>query len=325
VRRLLLFVTWLLSAACAIPEEFFNGRRADEIVGGTAILDGGWSAVFMIHTDYDTGTKSACTATLIAPRTLLTAAHCLDPRKGGATTAETFFQNLPVAPPSDAGTWVKASEVRFHPLYLPSNLFDYDIGLVLLPAPAATAPIPHHSADVSTLVGQPLTAIGYGITVEGTGDYGTRRAVDLTFRSVSATHIALGDQSSKGICDGDSGGPSVHRFADGGLRVVGIHNYKVPGSQCHDGLDTRVDLFSGFIQQWLNEKEDAGVSIDAGSSTDAGMVSDAGSTTDAGTATDADGGTNSQPPGSGCAAAPGAPLLGLALLSLRRRRTKWKR
>jgi secreted trypsin-like serine protease len=314
---------------CAQTPEDSAGARTDPIVGGAAILDGGFSAVFMIHTDYDTGTKSACTATLITPRTLLTAAHCLDPRKAGATTAVTFFQNLPIAPPSDAGTWVQATETRFHPLYDPNNLLDNDIGVVLLPTASTVTPIPFNAADVAGLVGQPLTAVGYGITVEGTGDYGTRRAVDLTFRSVSATHIGLGDQLGKGICDGDSGGPSLHRFTDGVTRVVGIHNYKVPGSQCHDGLDTRVDLFTGFIEQWLSEKEpvpDAG-QPDAGQPDAGQSTPDAGAPeTDAG-APSSDGGTSEEPPAqeppapTGCASVPAGPLLALLLVFARRRRS----
>lgn len=244
----------VLLAACAGALDESDARR-DDIVGGIALSDGGYPAVYMIYTAYNTGTRAACTATLITPRTLLTAAHCVDPRKAGATTAQTYFVNVPVAPPGDAGLWQPVVDVRFHPLYQPADLFNYDIAAVLLPAPSAETPFPFNRADVSGLVGQPLTAIGYGVTAEGANNPGTRRLVDLTFRAVNTTHIALGDQSAKGICDGDSGGPSLHTFPDGVTRVVGVHSYKQPSGQCHDGLDTRVDLHSAFIQQWISDKE----------------------------------------------------------------------
>jgi V8-like Glu-specific endopeptidase len=122
-----------LAACSGAPE--VDARR-DEIVGGQPLLDGGEPAVFMIYTAYDTGIRSACTATLITPRTLLTAAHCVDPRKAGATASATYFINVPVAPPGDAGTWTQVAEMRFHPQYAPADLFTYDIAAVLLPAPS---------------------------------------------------------------------------------------------------------------------------------------------------------------------------------------------
>lgn len=319
VRCLLLPCALLAACAPAPPER--PAARADAIVGGVELLDGGFDAVFMIHTNYDNGTRSACSATLITPRTLLTAAHCVDPRKAGATSGQTFFQNLPVAPPRDGGTWAPAAEARFHPQYVPNNLFDYDVAVVLLPAPSAVTPLPYNRQSVAGLTGQPLTALGYGITQEGALDFGTRRAVDLTFRAVSATHIALGDQAQKGICDGDSGGPSLHRFPDGVTRVVGVHNYKQPAGACHDGLDTRVDLFSSFLQQWIAEKEgptcvEDGLCKPSGcaladpdcAAPDAGAADAGAPPTDGGAA-----GTPQELGPAGCAAAPAPPLWLLAL------------
>ena len=243
-----------LLAACAAPPSD-SGARADPIVGGYDVTDGGFAAVYMLRSEFDNGVRAGCTATLITPRTLLTAAHCVDPRKAGATSVQLFAVGLAVAPIATDPAWVQATEARFHPQYVPSDLFTYDIAVVLLPAASSVTPVPYSARDATGLMGQPLTAVGYGIASEGATDYGTRRAVGLTVRDVTAKHVVLGDQTAKGICDGDSGGPSLVLFGDGVTRVIGVHSYKQPSGGCHDGLDTRVDLFKDFVRQWVSEKE----------------------------------------------------------------------
>ena len=79
---------------------------------------------------------------------------------------------------------------------------------------------------------------------------------------MTSTHIRLGDLQDKGICNGDSGGPSLHRFADGVTRVVGVHSYTEPGAGCLDGADVRVDRFGAFIKQYLTEKVGAACTED---------------------------------------------------------------
>lgn len=254
--RAALFTAAALTA-CGGPELQAGtaGAHRQPIVGGVALLDGGHPAVFMLRAEFDNGTRAGCSATLISPRTLLTAAHCLDPRKAGATSVQLAAHGAAVVPsPTDPG-WVPVGQPRFHPLFVPGDLFSYDIGAVLLPSPPPVAPVPFNAQDVSSLVGQPLTAVGYGVASEGASDMGTRRAATLTFRGVTAKHVVLGDQADAGICDGDSGGPSLHQFPDGVVRVVGVHSYKQPQGLCHDGLDTRVDLFAAFVRQYVSDHE----------------------------------------------------------------------
>ncbi|MBL8949513.1 MAG: hypothetical protein JNK82_01965, partial [Myxococcaceae bacterium] len=64
----------------------------------------------------------------------------------------------------------------------------------------------------------------------------------------------LGDGVAKGVCHGDSGGPSFHTFSDGVERVVGVHSFTTDQA-CLTGADTRVDAYQTFIRQWLTEKE----------------------------------------------------------------------
>jgi MYXO-CTERM domain-containing protein len=78
--------------------------------------------------------------------------------------------------------------------------------------------------------------------------------VNLFFNQVDAWHLYLGDGSGKGVCHGDSGGPSFHTFNDGVERLVGVHSY-TQTEACTDGADVRVDRYAGFIDQWFADKE----------------------------------------------------------------------
>jgi hypothetical protein len=68
---------WALLAslcACGPDDVVVAGRRAEAIVGGQVSTR---EAVFMLEWEV-LGIPNMCSATLIGPRTLLTAAHCLD-------------------------------------------------------------------------------------------------------------------------------------------------------------------------------------------------------------------------------------------------------
>ena len=249
----------LAFAACAPPDDEAAadgaalGVERDAIVGGAT--DPGDPEVFMLMMQYDTGTGSGCTATLIAPRTLLTASHCVDPRIASATTVDIYAVNITDAT-TGAGDFIHVIETRMHPLWNPTVGLDGDVAMVLLErAPTnVPSPKPWNTASVSALTGKPLRAVGYGTTGADGAGAGLKRTVGLTFRSITSTHINLGDLSGKGVCHGDSGGPSFYTFPDGVERQVGIHSY-TNNTACTDGADVRTDYYAAFINQWLNEKE----------------------------------------------------------------------
>ena len=69
-----------------------------------------------------------------------------------------------------------------------------------------------------------MRAIGYGTTGNDQGA-GLRRQVGLTITRVTDGNFFIGDGVAKGICHGDSGGPTFHTFADGVERVIGVHSF----------------------------------------------------------------------------------------------------
>lgn len=248
----------LTLVACGLSTDPRAASVEQGIVGGNVDTTAKYGSVFVVKIEHTGGPTAGCTGTLITARTLLTAAHCLPP-----DVTRVWTTNLTPAPASSP-TFVESVDYRRHPSWTSADPAANDIGVILLPAPSTLKPYPYDRADLSTLVGKPLTAVGYGLTSPGATDNGTRRWVDLTFRAVTAAHIAIGNTVDKGVCFGDSGGPALHTFPDGVERVVGIHSYTQPSSNCTDGLDTRVDLYGSFIRTWLMDKEGGGTCLEDG-------------------------------------------------------------
>jgi hypothetical protein len=209
---------------------------------------------------FDNGAQFACSATHITPRSLLLAAHCFDAEGAGATTMTgAWATNVSPAPPSTSPAWIPLVTTRVHPAWTRASPSVNDLALGLLAADAGVA-LPTETSPylqralTSGDVGSPLQVVGYGLTVAGGADQGTRREVDLPLDSLTAEHLELGDHAAEGICNGDSGGPSFLRGRDGVLRVAGVHSYD-SSLVCNFGQDTRVDLFGPFIRQWVTEEE----------------------------------------------------------------------
>lgn len=222
----------------------------ESILGGSA--SPGDDAVYMVLLQADTGAKATCSATLIAPQTLLTAAHCADPQMLGATTLTIKAMNkqeLAQATPADL---VSVVETRLHPGWNRQTLAD-DLALLSLAQAQPGTPRALNTTSVASLTGAPLRSVGYGTSGGNTGD-GVRRTVDLTFRLMTAKLIRVGDQTGAGVCHGDSGGPSFHTFPDGRELLVGVHSFTLSDA-CTDGADTRVDAYTPFIRDWLMTHE----------------------------------------------------------------------
>lgn len=236
-----------------LPPDAPVGERLEEIVGGTP--DTTDNNVFMLYLIANNGQGSLCTATLIDRRTLLTAAHCVDPAILNATSLTIVASNANTESEIVRGvnTW-NVVETRKHPQWNPNIGLSNDIAMALLErAPTGITPKPWNTTSISTYGGRPVRAIGYGTIGNNMGS-GTRRQVDLSMRQLTSSLLYIGNMSNKGICHGDSGGPTFHTFADGVERVVGVHSF-TNTEACTDGADTRVDAYASFVRQWLTEKE----------------------------------------------------------------------
>lgn len=180
---------------------------------------------------------SLCSSTLISPRVVVTAAHCLV--NATAVRYETD------------GFTTTATAAASHPDYPAGRVHANDIALVLLaqPSPAAPAWLDANPAPV----GRRALVVGYGRTSGTASDQGRRRSGTVKIQRVSTSNFgdmieAVADPSL--TCNGDSGGPLFD-----GNRLVGVVSGGATGpggAQCQiNSLFARIDRHHPFITDRL--------------------------------------------------------------------------
>lgn len=243
----------LLLLACA-PKGSEVAARTDPILGGTA--DTTSTDVFLLDLRFDNG-ASICSAVLVSPRVLLTAAHCVDPAFRGASTVAVRATNRANITGLMQSDMIDVTVITRHPLWNPANMASDDnlAALLLATTPSASA-LPLLRVLPANPLGQALRLVGYGRTsVNDAASSGTRRTVSVPITGATAATLEYGTDGVAGICVGDSGGAS---FLGGFL--AGVHS-RGDGS-CGLGVDIRVDRHLGFIDGFIAANDPAACTAD---------------------------------------------------------------
>lgn len=183
------------------------------------------------------GGTHMCTGAVIAPYTVLTAAHCL--KMDPPWLAFHVGRNWTVPTRSyDASSW------ESHPGYLEGEV-DHDLAIVHLagdPVADGVSPLPVHLSPPQSLDGQDVQAVGYGFTRHDDSSNRLRWWVVLAVtRELEEAYVVLGDGTT-GTCVGDSGGPLLWNHPELGVRVFGVLSLGEAGTQClGDSYYTRTD------------------------------------------------------------------------------------
>jgi secreted trypsin-like serine protease len=176
-----------------------------------------------------------CSGTIIAPRAILTAAHCLD---DNPDIVRVWL---------GSGPEITAESYAFHPSYHQNSSTALDVGIVRMAEDLVHPPIPVlTSRDART--GETAIIAGWGR--DETSEPSRLRAGSATVSAVGSTTLETQHTTNaSSICLGDSGGPLLLQ-ENGRWAVAGISSAATVAT-CNTGTNFYVNVRNSTVMSYI--------------------------------------------------------------------------
>lgn len=239
------------SACVGLADDSLADPAAIGVNGGGEVAAGEFRSVVALAVWTFDGRRAFCSGTLVSPRVVVTAAHCLaTAAKGQVVFGETV----------SAGIALRLRAARAHPEWDPSRLNDpHDIAVIQLDDAVDTPPArilgrALEQADVDAVI----EVLGFGLTDWNQHDDGVKRRATARIRTLVDDEYVVEPESGR-PCYGDSGGPSFLRV-DGAAMFIGVHSRGDQSNGCVGSTTTDVRLdryWDDFVQPFIDEVDRA--------------------------------------------------------------------